>query len=54
MVPEAEGSRRIENSPNGIEHIIANGVECEPLLYKDREVMLRETERMMHGLRDCP
>ena len=35
---------------DGIEHIIANGVECEPLLYKDREVMLRETERMMHGL----
>ncbi len=33
-----------------VEHIIANGVECEPLLYKDREVMLRETERMMHGL----
>ncbi len=33
-----------------VEHIIANGVECEPLLYKDREVMLQETERMMHGL----
>ena len=33
-----------------VEHVIANGVECEPLLYKDREVMLRKTERMMHGL----
>ncbi len=33
-----------------VEHIIANGVECEPLLYKDREVILRETERMMAGL----
>jgi Na+-translocating ferredoxin:NAD+ oxidoreductase RnfC subunit len=33
-----------------VEHIIANGVECEPLLYKDREVMLRETERMIQGL----
>ncbi len=33
-----------------VEHIIANGVECEPLLYKDREVMLQETERMMYGL----
>ncbi len=33
-----------------VQHIIANGVECEPLLYKDREVMLRETERMMQGL----
>jgi Na+-translocating ferredoxin:NAD+ oxidoreductase RnfC subunit len=31
-------------------HIIANGVECEPLLYKDREVMLREPGRLMHGL----
>ena len=33
-----------------VEHIIANGVECEPLLYKDREVMLRETEKMIDGL----
>jgi cobalamin reductase len=33
-----------------VEHIIANGVECEPLLYKDREVMLRETERIINGL----
>ncbi len=33
-----------------VDHIIANGVECEPLLYKDREVMLHETESMMHGL----
>jgi Na+-translocating ferredoxin:NAD+ oxidoreductase RnfC subunit len=33
-----------------VEHIIANGVECEPLLYKDREVMLRETESMFRGL----
>jgi Na+-translocating ferredoxin:NAD+ oxidoreductase RnfC subunit len=32
------------------DHIIANGVECEPLLYKDREVMLRETEKMISGL----
>ncbi len=33
-----------------VDHIIANGVECEPLLYKDREVMLQETEKMLHGL----
>ncbi len=32
------------------EHIIANGVECEPLLYKDREVMLKEAEKMVRGL----
>lgn len=33
-----------------VEHIIANGVECEPLLYKDREVMIRLTAKMLHGL----
>jgi Na+-translocating ferredoxin:NAD+ oxidoreductase RnfC subunit len=33
-----------------VEHVIANGVECEPLLYKDREVMLRETDKMLKGL----
>ena len=33
------------------EHIIANGVECEPLLYKDRETMVREKERFIEGLR---
>lgn len=33
------------------EHIIANGVECEPLLYKDRESMVREKERFIEGLR---
>lgn len=33
-----------------VNHIIANGVECEPLLYKDREVMMRETEKMIRGL----
>lgn len=33
-----------------VDHIIANGVECEPLLYKDREVMLQETEKMISGL----
>lgn len=34
-----------------IEHVIANGAECEPLLYKDREVMLQERERFIEGLR---
>jgi len=33
------------------EYIIANGVECEPLLYKDRESMIREKERFIEGLR---
>jgi Na+-translocating ferredoxin:NAD+ oxidoreductase RnfC subunit len=33
-----------------VDHIIANGVECEPLLYKDREVMLMETQKMINGL----
>lgn len=33
-----------------VEHLIANGAECEPLLYKDREVMLQEPERFIKGL----
>ncbi|MDT3697380.1 MAG: 4Fe-4S dicluster domain-containing protein [Ignavibacterium sp.] len=33
-----------------VEHIIANGVECEPLLYKDREVMLQEADKLIAGL----
>lgn len=33
-----------------VEHIIANGAECEPLLYKDREVMRREQEALLRGL----
>jgi len=33
-----------------VEHIIANGAECEPLLYKDREVMLQEQKRFLRGL----
>ncbi len=33
-----------------VDHIIANGAECEPLLFKDREIMLRETERLFDGL----
>ena len=33
-----------------VEHIIANGAECEPLLYKDRETMLQETETLFRGL----
>jgi Na+-translocating ferredoxin:NAD+ oxidoreductase RnfC subunit len=32
------------------DHIIANGAECEPLLYKDREIMLREWELLFDGL----
>ena len=33
-----------------VDHIIANGAECEPLLYKDRETMLQETEAFFRGL----
>jgi len=33
-----------------VEYIIANGAECEPLLYKDRESMLREIELLFRGL----
>jgi Na+-translocating ferredoxin:NAD+ oxidoreductase RnfC subunit len=33
-----------------VEHIIANGAECEPLLQKDRESMLQEREAFFRGL----
>jgi len=33
-----------------VEYIIANGAECEPLLYKDRESILREIELLFRGL----
>ena len=33
-----------------VEHIIANGAECEPLLYKDRESMIQEAEAVVEGL----
>lgn len=33
-----------------VEHVIANGAECEPLLQKDRESMLQETEAFLRGL----
>lgn len=33
-----------------VEHIIANGAECEPLLFKDREIMLREWKHLFNGL----
>jgi Na+-translocating ferredoxin:NAD+ oxidoreductase RnfC subunit len=29
-----------------VEHIIANGAECEPLLAKDRETMRQDREKM--------
>src|SRR5512134_2961144 len=33
-----------------VDHIIANGAACEPLMYKDREVMVQDQERMLAGL----
>lgn len=33
-----------------VEHLIANGAECEPLLQKDREAMLRESDALLRGL----
>ncbi|HVP39699.1 MAG TPA: 4Fe-4S dicluster domain-containing protein [Candidatus Saccharimonadales bacterium] len=33
-----------------VDHIIANGAECEPLMYKDREVMLQRPEELLRGL----
>ncbi len=34
-----------------VEHIIANGAECEPLLFKDRESMLQEFSALLDGLK---
>lgn len=33
-----------------VEHVIANGAECEPLLQKDRESMLQRREAFFRGL----
>ncbi len=33
-----------------VEHLIANGAECEPLLQKDRECMCREPDTFFRGL----
>jgi Na+-translocating ferredoxin:NAD+ oxidoreductase RnfC subunit len=35
---------------SSVDHIIANGAECEPLLQKDRETMLRESDSFLRGL----
>ncbi|WP_146530943.1 4Fe-4S dicluster domain-containing protein [Novipirellula artificiosorum] len=34
-----------------VEHVIANGAECEPLLQKDRESMLQRQDAFFQGLR---
>lgn len=33
-----------------VEHVIANGAECEPLLQKDRETMLQDRQAFFRGL----
>ena len=33
-----------------VDQIIANGAECEPLLYKDREIMFQEKKPLFRGL----
>ena len=33
-----------------VDHLIANGAECEPLLQKDRQTMVREPDQMLRGL----
>ena len=34
-----------------VDCVIANGAECEPLLHKDRELMLHYPERVVHGVK---
>ncbi|MBD3223273.1 MAG: NADH dehydrogenase subunit [Caldithrix sp.] len=33
-----------------VDHIIVNGAECEPLLYKDRETMIQGVDGILRGL----
>ncbi len=33
-----------------VEHVIANGAECEPLMYKDREGLVHDAERLIRGM----
>lgn len=33
-----------------VEYVIANGAECEPLLYKDRESMLQQRDLLIQGM----
>jgi Na+-translocating ferredoxin:NAD+ oxidoreductase RnfC subunit len=34
-----------------VEYVIANGAECEPLLHKDRELMVHYPQRVVHGVK---
>jgi Na+-translocating ferredoxin:NAD+ oxidoreductase RnfC subunit len=34
-----------------VEYVIANGAECEPLLHKDRELMVHHPQRVVHGVK---
>ncbi len=33
-----------------VEYILVNGAECEPLLYKDRELMIQQRDKLFRGL----
>lgn len=33
-----------------VEFVIANGAECEPLIHKDYEVMVRHADKVVHGV----
>ena len=33
-----------------VDYVIANGAECEPLLQKDRESMLQDSDALFRGL----
>ena len=34
-----------------VEIVVANGAECEPLLHKDLELMIREPEAIVNGMK---
>jgi Na+-translocating ferredoxin:NAD+ oxidoreductase RnfC subunit len=33
-----------------VDTVIANGAECEPLIHKDYELMVRHADRVVHGV----
>ncbi len=40
----------VKFAAKNVEHLIVNGAECEPLLHKDKEILLNETKDFLAGL----
>ena len=35
---------------SAVEYVLANGAECEPLLHKDLELLMREPDAVVNGM----